>query len=484
MQNYGAQQHQSHGQPMQNYDAQQHQSHSQPMQSYGAQQHQSHSQPMQSYGAQQHQSHSQPMQSYDSAPQEPIRHTKEKTLLLDSPLLHAIEEAAGERKVVRRNWPIVVVIILICVIVCLAFLKLVIFSESKTPVVAEEEPVETIPEIQVMPIARQFVDIQLKPPNSKVFINGHYEALFSGGRALPFSKASANVINIYNPGYLPKHLFLDKDVFFDHDAEVFLSSDELYKISETTILPPRNIDGAALRGSLNGDVISLRGSGVYKLPSGLPHHILVQKDDAASHLHVYWPRRTLNENIELPAPVEQKERNEILVNFVLPNELLQDPLLKVELFSQSANFQEAGSFRFPKHEIITIHASHPDYEDFNYVLEASDLGSATIDAIMLENHAQASRVSLSRNSDAKATLCFRRLAVIKCLKAKENVQLDSGRWEILVYSENANDKKIFTAQPFKDLKEGHEHSLELKISGEKYSLRELRVRKDPKLAAK
>ena len=75
------------------------------------------------YKPQQHQSHSQPMQSYDSAPQEPIRHTKEKTLLLDSPLLHAIEEAAGERKVVRRNWPIVVVIILICVIVCLAFFK-------------------------------------------------------------------------------------------------------------------------------------------------------------------------------------------------------------------------------------------------------------------------------------------------------------------------------------------------------------------------
>lgn len=414
----------------------------------------------------------------DNARQVPVNHSGEKTLMTDSPLLHAIEEAAGERKVVRhRSWPIIVVVILICCIVLIAFLKIIVFS-SDSPPPSSESAQQTTPKDapKLLPIARSFVDLELNPKSARVFINGHHDSLFLGGHAISFAKQSANVLNIYNSNYLPIHAYFPENEPPKNETLFELKSDELYKKSEVTLIPPKSKEPSTLRGTLNAEPISLRGSGVFTMASGLPQHIRIEQEGFGTHLHVFWPRKTLNESITLPSLLANQENEALcLVSFALPQELLKDPQLRVNFSSKSVQHNSTGSFRFPKNEIVLLEAIHPDYEDFHYALDPSTLGSATINAVMLPKDTQDNIISLSNKSSPKVTLCFRRLATTHCLRANESIPLASGRWEILVYSGEEGSKSFFSAQPFIDFKPNHHYTLQLTTKADAYTLKDLKA---------
>jgi len=402
-----------------------------------------------------------------------ISHKGESTLMVDSPLLRAIEEVNGERaKPKQRHWPVLVAFFLIALVVILGGIALIakffLTEEAPPEEIAQAEP-ET-PAFEPLPVVE--TQMSIIPGNATVLINGVFVPPTSRtlkGVSYPLAANRNNAIAIYNEGYVPYLAVLDKERNFDeYPISVELVSSELYQISRLTIKAPENADVSKMLIYVNGRVFHPMQEYVIQSVSGFPYFIQVKYEGMGDHLHVVWPVRT-EETLQLPELQTQfNSERATLFTLSVPKDFEQERG-KVIITAEGRQHIKAGTLRVPKAELIELTLRKDGRFPLNMVFDSTPFGSITVDGYMQLSSQGIAHVNFGRKSSRDLTLCFRRTSELICAEPGGENIVPSGRWDLIAYRVVDGRRVMLDSVSSETLRADFNYTFTLTDSGKTFS---------------
>ncbi|MCL2325463.1 MAG: hypothetical protein FWC40_03025, partial [Proteobacteria bacterium] len=348
-----------------------------------------------------------------------VSHKGESTLMVDSPLLRAIEEVNGERaKPKQRHWPILVTLFLVVLAAILGGVVVIakIFITEEMPQEEEALAEPETPAFEPLPVVE--TQMSIIPGNANVLINGVFvppTARTLEGGSYPLAADRSNAIAIYHDGYVPYLDVFNKDRnFVEYPVSVELVSSELYQTSRLTIRAPENADVAKMLIYVNGRVLLPMQEYVIQTVSGFPYFIQVRYEGMGDHLHVIWPTRA-EETLQLPELQTQFNSDRTtLFTLSVPKDFEQDRSFSIRIAAEGRHHTKTGTLRVSKAELIELALRKGGRFPLNMVFDSTPFGSITVDSYMQLSSQSIAHINFGRRSSRDLTLCFRRVAELVC----------------------------------------------------------------------
>ncbi len=413
---------------------------------------------------------------------EPIKHEGGGTLMIDSPLLLALEESETGASQDDKSSHSGIIIALITIIALGGIFALFIFSNNNDAKKAEQPVEEAVDDAIVpdyTPLKTNYIPISVRPKRANVILNG---ALYDPASQMtndgtyPLLANYDNVLSVYASGFIPYFQRVAKDHnFSENPLNIELTPDDFYQRSSVTIKLPPNADLASTKLIVNGETQILSNNIVLDCLSGFPYYIYVQNNDLGSHLHVFWPTKT-DEVVELPNLVTANAAKGVTIfTLKLPKAYEQDSSLKVYVKTDEGHLLSQGSMRVSKGQFINVSVTKNGRYPMDLGFDSTPFGSITIDGYMQPSSKGVATVKFSKQSDKDIQLCFRRSSEVVCTSSKEENYVSSGKWEMIAYREVAGQKEILKEQPFETLKQNTDYIFTLTSNGSnsyKYAIKE------------
>ncbi|MBO5754248.1 MAG: hypothetical protein J6S69_11300 [Proteobacteria bacterium] len=397
--------------------------------------------------------------------QAPVCHRAESTLLNDSPLLKLIEEVNGERSKRKTPHGLIISCIFLGILAIVGGTIAVIgMNENKEAQEAAAQKAEAFVPVPVL--ERTWYNYEITPQNVDVLINGvamktmEIPPEHAGAVELPLVTRKTNMVSFFHEGYVPFSDMVSYDRDFEESPLNYeMMDDAAFLHSKLVIKAPKNAKPGETIIYVNGQPYVAEENVEVHSVSGFPYFIHVQQKGFGDHLHVVWPIRNPHE-IELPAlQLQNNADRRTALTVTVPRDYLTDNSFTLDVFAEDQHTNKPGVRHIAKGELIEIKMRKDGRYPLDLILDSTPFGSIVVEPYMQLASLGVATLKFDKKTAEDVTVCFRRASEAICTDIQEKNMIPSGKWEMVAYRMEGDQKVWFKNAPYETLQPDTEYTL-------------------------